>query len=146
MKYRYLWLLVIGLNLGTIQAIAQTNQPAAAATGIFAKMFPGATKVEWKEKTNDFTVFFNLDDRKCEAKFARTGGWLSTEETIAWDSLPPPVRDGFKTGQYADWTKISAYSIQSAEGTTQYHLVVSRSDMGRKILFFSPDGHLLADH
>jgi hypothetical protein len=69
-------------------------------TGSFAKMFPGATKAEWKEKT----------------------------------------------GQYADWTKTSAYSIQSAEGATQYHLVVSRDGLGRKILFFNPDGHLLANH
>ncbi len=145
MKKNFRWLLTIGLNMMAITAVAQNNQPPAATKAIFAKMYPAATNVDWKEKTNNFTAFFNLDDRKCEAKFAKTGEWLSTEEAIAWDSLPRPVQDAFKTSKYADWKEVSAYSIRSSEGTTQYHLVVSKSDAGRKILFFSMDGKLLAD-
>jgi hypothetical protein len=145
MKKNLKWLLAFGLSLMAIVTVAQNNQPPAATTDIFAKMYPAATNVDWKEKTNNFTAFFNLNDRKCEAKFAKSGGWLSTEETIAWDSLPRPVQDAFKTSKYADWKEASAYSILSSEGTTQYHLVVSKSDAGRKILFFSLDGKLLAD-
>ncbi len=137
--------MAIELSLATLGVQAQSNQPPAAITDIFTKMFPTATKVDWKEKTSNFTAFFNLNDRKCEAKFAKTGGWLNTEETISLDSLPRPVREAFKAGKYADWNETSAYSIRSVEGTTQYHLVISRSDMGRKILFFSSDGNLLAD-
>ena len=145
MKKDFRWLLTIALNLTAIAAIAQNNLPPAATTDIFAKMYPAAANVDWKEKTNNFTAFFNLDGRKCEAKFAKDGGWLNTEETIALDSLPRPVQDAFKASKYADWKEASAYSIRSSEGTTQYHLVVSRSDAGRKILFFSLDGKLLAD-
>jgi hypothetical protein len=108
-------------------------------------MHPAATNLDWKEKINNFTAFFDLGGRKCEAKFDKSGGWLSTEETIPLDSLPRPVQDAFKASKYADWKETSAYSIRSSEGSTQYHLVVSGSDAGRKILFFSPDGKLLAD-
>lgn len=135
----------MGLVLVTMPAMAQTNQPSAVVADNFAKLFPGATKVEWKEKTDNFTAFFDLSNQKCEAKFAKTGGWLSTEETMPLDSLPAAVEHAFKACKYADWTETSAYSIQVAQGTTQYHLVVTRSDGGRKILFFSPDGNLLAD-
>jgi hypothetical protein len=145
MKQKYKLLLALGLNLVITSAIAQTNQPPPMISDAFAKMFPTATSVDWKEKTNNFTAFFNLKDRKCETKFAKTGEWLNTEETIALDSLPQPIQDGFKTCKYADWKANSAYSVQSSDGTTQYHIVATRADLGRKILFFGPDGKLLAD-
>jgi hypothetical protein len=146
MKKMYTWISAIGLTLVITSATAQTGRPPAAITDTFAKMFPTASNVDWEEKTNNFTVFFNLKDRKCEAKFTKTGGWLSTEETIALDSLPHPVRDAFKASKYADWNETSAYCIRTGERAPEFHLVVSRSDLGRKILFFSPDGKLLKDH
>ena len=145
MKKMYTWILAIWLTMATTSVMAQTSRPPAAITDTFAKMVPTAVNVDWKEKINNFTVFFNLKDRKCEAKFTKTGGWLSTEEPIALDSLPYPVRDAFKASKYADWNETSAYCIRSGEGAPEFHLVVSRSDLGRKILFFSLDGKLLAD-
>jgi hypothetical protein len=146
MKNKYPWLQAIVLFLMTTKANAQTSQPPSATAHLFTKMFPNATKVDWKEKTNNYTAFFNVNDQKCEAKFAKTGGWLSTEETIPLDSLPLPVQNAFKSSQYGDWNETSAYCIRSADGTSQYHLVLTKSNMGRKILFYSQEGKLLADH
>jgi len=135
--------LAMFLCLLMLTARTQTNQPPAVLTSAFAKMFPDASKIEWREKTDNFTVFFNRSDRKCEAKFAKTGEWLSTEEPVAWDSLPHPVLETFKSSTYAAWEKNTAYAIRSSDGSTKFHLVVSRSDLGRKILFFTPDGKLI---
>jgi hypothetical protein len=145
MKNNRKWLLSMGLNLVTIAAVAQSSQPPPAVAEVFTKMFPTARNVDWKEKTANFTAFFNLNDRKCEAKFAKAGNWLNTEETITWDSLPRPVQEAFKASKYAEWNPVSAYSIRSGEGTAEFHLVVSKIDQSRKILFFNPDGKLLAD-
>ena len=145
MKKTLKWLLAFGLHQTAIVAIAQNNLPPAATADIFSKMYPAATNVDWKEKTNNFTAFFNLNGSKCEAKFAKGGGWLNTEETIALDSLPRRVQDAYKASKYADWKETSAYSILSSDSTIQYHLVVFSVDAGRKILFFSLDGKLLAD-
>jgi hypothetical protein len=146
MKRMYTCLLVIGLNLMARPIPAQSNHPPSAIADVFVKMFPTAAKVDWKEKTTNFTAFFDLNDRKCEAKFAKSGEWLNTEETMQWDSLPQPIKDGFKSSKYADWKETSAFSVQSSDGTMQYHVVATSTDMGRKILFFSQGGKLLSDH
>ncbi len=109
-------------------------------------MFPDAAKADWKEKLNNFTVFFTVKDRKCEAKFAKDGGWMSTEETLALDSLPRQISEAFKQSRYAEWRLSSCYALSLPATATQYHLVVTKDDMSRKILFFSNDGKLLADH
>lgn len=145
MKKKLNWLLTIGICLNMTTANAQSLQPSTVIAGNFSKMFPGASNVDWKEKTANFTAFFNLNDHKCEAKFAKSGEWLNTEETTPWDSLPQPIRDGFATSKYAAWKAKSAYSIKSSNGTTEYHIVALSTDMSRKILFFSKEGKLLAD-
>jgi hypothetical protein len=104
-----------------------------------------AQNAEWREKTTNFTVFFTVNSQKCEAKYEKNGGWLSTEETLQWDSLPHSVQDSFKLSKYADWKGISAYSLRTAEAAIQYHLVVTKDDMGRRLLFYSPEGKLVRD-
>ena len=60
MKNMYLWPLVICLTLVTSRTTAQTKQPPTVIADTFAKMFPEANKVEWKEKINNFTAFFRI--------------------------------------------------------------------------------------
>jgi len=146
MKINYLLLLAIAICLETPVVNAQTKQSPPAVNDVFAKMFPGAQDVEWRDKITNFTAYFTINSRKCEAKFEKNGGWLSTEETLPWDSLPRPVQDSFKMCKYADWQGVSAYSLQSAQESIQYHLVVKKSNLGRRILFFSPEGKLVRDH
>ena len=146
MKIKYLLLLAIGICLGTLVVSAQTKPTPPAVNEVFTKMFPDAKDVEWRDKISNFTAYFTINSRKCEAKFEKNGGWLSTEETLQWDSLPDQVLDSFKLSKYADWKRLSAYSLRSAEATTQYHLVVTKNNMGRRILFFSSEGKLVRDH
>ncbi|HVU94269.1 MAG TPA: hypothetical protein VHE34_03555 [Puia sp.] len=134
-----------GFCLLVLFAAAQPKQPPATLTSAFAKLFPNASKTEWTEKTDNFTVFFDRNDRKCEAKFTKSGDWLSTEEPINWDSLPAPVLQALKTGKYASWTRNAAYAVRSSDGSCQFHLVLAGRDGGRKLLFFSSDGKLIKE-
>jgi hypothetical protein len=137
--------LVACLSLATVVVKAQGPQIPSAVAKAFALMFPAAQNVEWREKTTNFTVFFIMNAGKCEAKYEKNGGWLSTEETMPWDSLPRPVQDSFKLCRYADWKGVSVYSLKTAEAAIQYHLVVTKSDLGRRILFYNPEGKLVQD-
>jgi len=108
-------------------------------------MFPDASGVQWRDKINNFAAFFKINGAQCEAKFSPTGDWISTEEAIQWDSLPPLVMDSLRSSKYADWKGMSAFILQLPGGKTQYHVVVTKSDLGRKLLIFSSNGQLLAD-
>lgn len=146
MKQLNLWILLLGLNLISMLCLGQARPAPPEVTGTFNKMFPDASDVQWKDKISNFTAFFNIKGVRCEAKFAATGSWISTEQAIQWDSLPPIVTDSLKSCKYADWKGTSAYILRLSGGMTEYHVVVAKSDLGRKILFFNPNGQLLADH
>ncbi len=146
MKLLYLCLILTSLNLITKDSEGQVRPTPAEVTNAFTKLFPDAANVMWRDKITNFCVYFNIRTVKCEAKFSPDGKWLSTEKSVQWDSLPPFVTDSLKSGKYADWKGTSAYILRSASGTTQYHVVVTNTDLGRKILFFNENGQLLSDH
>ncbi len=138
--------MLLGLNLIGMLCLGQAGPTPSAVISNFNKMFPDASDVQWRDKIINFAAFFKVKGVQCEAKFAPTGSWISTEEAIQWDSLPPIVMDSLKSCKYADWKGTSAYILRFSGGMTQYHVVVTKSEMGRKILFFNPNGQLLADH
>ena len=146
MKYLRFWGLLLGLNIISMLCQAQARPTPSEVTSSFTKMFPEASDVQWRDKINNFAAFFKIKGVQCEAKFSPAGSWISTEEAIQWDSLPPIVTDSLKSCKYADWKGMSAYLLQTSDGKTQYHVVVAKSDLGRKLLIFSPNGRLLADH
>jgi hypothetical protein len=123
---------------------AQAKRPPAQVNQSFVKMFPQAQNVDWENKSDHFTVFFTVAGKKCEAKFAPGGDWLNIQMPMPLDSLPRPLLDSLKGSKYSDWTANSAYVFRFAKEPTQYHVVVTKSDQGRKILIYSPEGHLLA--
>lgn len=146
MKTLTSFLMTIALASGAVVCNAQSNLPPSAVMATFDKFFPDAGNARWNEKTNNFTVYFTIKDRKCEAKFGKDGSWMCTEESLPLDSLPRQVDDVFKQSKYGDWQLSSCYSLNLPGTVTQYHLVVTKNGMGRKILFFSNDGKLLAEH
>jgi hypothetical protein len=146
MKPLYLWPLLICLYLCSTVSTAQVASAPPEVTNSFAKMFPDASNVQWRNKMTNFSAFFNDKGTKCEAKFTPAGKWISTEESIQWDSLPPLVRDSLRSCKYADWIGTSAYVLTSSDGMTQYHIVVTKDEFGRKLLFFGQNGQLLAEH
>jgi hypothetical protein len=139
-------LMIVVLTSGAILCKAQSSLPPTAVTAAFAKLFPDAQKASWNEKINNYTVFFLIKDRKCEAKFDKEGSWMSTEQALPLDSLPRQINDAFNHSSYADWHLAASYDLSSPGVPIQYHLVITKSDLGRRILFFSNDGKLLADH
>lgn len=141
------WLVFLcGLSTASLLCKAQGRPTPAEVTSSFNKMFPGASDVQWRDKIINFAAFFNINGVQCEAKFSPTGSWISTEKAIQWDSLPPIVTDSLKSCKYADWKGASAYILQLSDGKTQYHVVVTKSDLGRKLLIFNSNGRLLEDH
>lgn len=144
MKNSQLWVLLISLNSVAIVSSGQVRPTPAEVTGTFSKMFPDAHNVQWRDKITNFSAFFDVKDIKCEAKFTPAGSWISTEKAIRLDSLPPSITDSLKSGKYAGWKQTSAYILRSSDGTTQYHVVVTNSDAGRKILFYNQNAHLLS--
>lgn len=117
-----------------------------AVTNAFGKMFSNADNVIWRDKISNFCVYFDSRDVKCEAKFSPDGKWISTERSIRLDSVPRVITDSLRSSEYSDWTETSAYILQSANETTQYHIVVTKGDVGRKILIFNQMGQLVYGH
>jgi hypothetical protein len=146
MKQLCVWVLLLSLNLIGTHCLGQAGTTPIEVASNFNKMFPDASDVQWKDKINNFAAFFTIKSVRCEAKFSPAGIWISTEQAIQWDSLPPIVVDSLKSCKYADWKGTSAYILRQSGGMTQYHVVVTKGDLGRKILFFNPNGQLLADH
>jgi hypothetical protein len=142
MKRNYSWILLIALTSVTIKGIGQIKPKPPEVTDAFNKMFPEARNVEWRDKIDNFSAFFNIKDAKCEAKFGKTGNWISTEEAIQEDSLPAAVRDGLKISKYADWREKASYILQLSGGVTRYHIVVTKIDSGQKVLVFDQNGQL----
>ena len=137
--------MLIGLNSITFVSQGQSSTVPAGIIDTFTKMYPNASNVEWRDKITNFVAFFNSKDAKCEAKFTKEGAWINTEESIRLDSLPAQVRQGLQHSKYAGWKENSSYILKLPGEKTQYHIVVTNNDMGRKILFFTQSGELLAD-
>lgn len=146
MKPLYLCPLLICLCLFSTVSSAQVVSAPPEVANNFVKMFPDAANIQWRNKMTNFSAFFNDKGVKCEAKFTPDGKWISTEEAIQWDSLPPIVRDSLRSCKYADWKGTSAYVLRSSDGMTQYHIVVTKDELGRKLLFFGQNGQLLSEH
>ena len=136
-------MLLIALNAVVLYCAGQSLPVPAEVTDSFARMFPAAKNVEWRNKVDNYLAFFKMGDEKCEAKFGKTGGWISTEAPIQWDSLPAVIRGELSSDGYADWTKTGFYILRLPGGVNQYHIALTRSDVGRKILFFDQEGQLL---
>jgi hypothetical protein len=106
-------------------------------------MFPTAGNVKWRDKITNFSVFFDVQGKKCQARFSPGGSWISTEAAIQMDSIPQPITDSLRSATYAGWTVNSAYILKSAGAMTQYHVVVINNESVRKILFFKQNGELV---
>jgi Putative beta-lactamase-inhibitor-like, PepSY-like len=146
MKLPYLWILLIVLNALSTAGLAQARPTPPEVTSAFNTMFPNAGNVKWRDKITNFAAFFDMQGKKCEAKFSPGGSWISTEEAIQSDSVPQPITDSLKSVKYAGWTENSAYILKSAGAMTQYHVVVTNNESVRKILFFNQNGQLLQGH
>lgn len=145
-KILFLFLLSYAYTGMNEQAFGQTKSIPQPVTNHFTSMFPGAKNIEWRDKITNYQVFFFADNSKCEAKFSTDGKWISSEKQIAIDSIPKKIKDSIRLGTYADWKIQSAYMLHFPDQPDQYHIVVTKDEFPKKILFFSITGQILKDN
>jgi hypothetical protein len=146
MKKIILWVLLLGLIGVTSVCLGQFRPVPAEVTNALAAKFPAAKNVEWRDKITEYHAIFSDEGSKCEAKFKVDGTWISTEKSIGIDTLPSAIKEGLHLSKYADWEIHSAYILYLSGGVTQYHVVITKTDLGRKILFFNTQGQLLKEN
>jgi len=137
--------LMIAFSATTISVKAQIRKIPSTVTDSFKDKYPDATGVEWRDKVSVFSAVFSKDGVNYEARFNSKGEWLNTENEITEDALPPVIRDGFEKSKYADWEVEKVHLISLPEGTTQYRLLVGKTDLQKKNLLYSSKGRLLKD-
>jgi hypothetical protein len=146
MKKIILWALIPVLIGVTPVCLGQLRPVPAEVTNALAVKFPAAKNVEWRDKITEYHAIFSDEGLKCEAKFKVDGTWISSEKSIGKDTLPSSIKEGLRLSKYADWEILSAFIIYLPGGVTQYHVVVTKTDLGRKILFFNTQGQLLKEN
>ena len=89
---KFIFLAVLVITSGMVAAQATPPKPA---TDAFAKMFPGASEIQWEqEEINIWDADFKLGDIEKGASFSSDGAWLMTETIISKRELPAEI---FKT-------------------------------------------------
>ncbi|MEO5995658.1 MAG: PepSY-like domain-containing protein [Chitinophagaceae bacterium] len=138
-------LTIIALLIFAASSFAQLRKIPAEVTDAFKAKFPNSNAVEWKDKLKFFQASFEMRDEDYQAKFNSKGEWQETEKTIERDKLPTEVSDGFNKSKYSDWEVKEMSYIEKKDGTDQYRILVRKSDIEKKYLFFNKTGKLLKD-
>jgi hypothetical protein len=134
-----------GLLFTFQQSGAQIRKIPAEVTDAFKVKYPDASAVEWKDKLTVFQADFELKDEKFQARFNSAGEWQETEKSIEEDDLPAPVSEGFGKSKFTEWEVREVSMIDKKDGARQYRILVKKSDIEKKYLFFDKDGKLLRD-
>jgi hypothetical protein len=134
-----------GLLFAFQHAEAQFRKIPAEVTDAFKVKYPDATAVEWKDKLAVFQADFELKDEKYQARFNSAGEWQETEKSIEENDLPSAVSDGFSKSKFTEWEVREVSVIDKKDGARQYRILVKKSDIEKKYLFFDKDGKLIRD-
>ncbi len=143
---KLLWLILLLGGYAAVSAHAQIRKVPARVTNSMHAIYPNATNVEWRDKFTAYQANFDLSGTRCEAKFNRRGHWKRTEMTVAENSFPDRVKDGFRKSKYGGWQVRSSYVTYLPGQRTRYHMKVARNDLTKKELVFNTQGRLLKDN
>ena len=138
-------LLMLAISTTAVSVNAQIRKIPSTVTDAFKEKYPDASGVVWRDKLSVFSAVFAKDGVNYEARYNSKGEWLNTENEISQDDLPSVIRDGFEKSKYADWDIEKVHLIALPEGTTQYRLLVGKTDLQKKNLLYSSKGRLLKD-
>jgi hypothetical protein len=143
---RILTLVIIaGFLLSGVSSVAQFRKIPAVVTDAFKARYPNSNAVEWKDKITVFQANFEMKDEDYIARFNSKGEWQETENNIDQAKLPAEVNDGFSKSKYSDWEIKEVSYIEKKDGTDQYRILVKKSDIEKKYLFFNKTGKMLKD-
>ena len=145
MKTVFVTILIIASLFAVNSADAQIRKIPAEVTDAFKVKYPSANGVEWKDKLTVFQANFLLDGEKYEAKFNNTGDWQETEKNLDQEKLPAAIKDGFSKSKFTDWEQKQITYIEKKDGAEQYRILVRKSDIEKKYLFFDKSGKLIRD-
>ncbi|MBC8035406.1 MAG: PepSY-like domain-containing protein [Chitinophagaceae bacterium] len=130
----------------SVNLLAQIRKIPAAVTDAFKSKYPQAQSVEFKDKLTFFQVDFQLDGAAHEARYSIKGEWELTEKEISESNLPAAVAEGFSKSKYTvDWEVSSVAWVQHKEGHVEYRILVRKSAVEKKYLYFNKEGKLLRD-
>lgn len=121
---------------------AQIRKIPADVTDAFKARYPHAERVSWKDNLGAFEAQFVLNNYEVSASFNSSGDWLHTERKLKFEELPTEVQDGFGKSKYTDWEKGSVFELTRNTEPLQYRILVKKSGVQKKYLFFSADGKL----
>ena len=134
-----------GLFFAFNTASAQLRKIPAEVTESLKSKYPSASAVEWKDKITVFQADFQMNGEKYEARFNSDGQWQETEKNVDQDKLPPAVKEGFNKSKYTDWEMKEVSYIEKKDGGEQYRILVKKSDIEKKYLYFDKTGKLVKD-
>jgi Putative beta-lactamase-inhibitor-like, PepSY-like len=126
----------------TITLNAQIRKIPADVTDAFKARYPHAERVEWKDNLGSFEAQFNLNNYEMSANFNSKGEWLHSERKMKYEELPASVKDGFAKSKYTEWEKVSAYEINKSMEPIKYRILVKKSGVQKKYLYFDTEGKL----
>lgn len=124
---------------------AQLRKVPAAVTEAFKEKYPATKNAEWKDKLSAFQVSYEMDGGKYNSKFTSKGEWLQTEKEIDEATLPADVKEGFDKSKFTAWELRSVTKIEDKDKLVQYRLLVRKSGVEKKYLYFNEEGKLVKD-
>jgi hypothetical protein len=146
MKKLLFLILLAGFTVTNTAVNAQLRKIPSKVTAGFNAKYPGASKVEWRDRVTSVQANFEIHGTRCEASFDRKGHWKRTEMMMAENTLPLAIKDGWKKSKYRSWKIKSAHVVFYAGGKTHYYIVAARNDLRKKELVFNMRGQLLSDN
>ncbi len=140
---RYLVLLFACAGLAlTLSSAAQIRKIPADVTDAFKTRYPHAEKVEWKDKISSFEAGFILNGFEMTANFSSRGDWERSEKKANFADLPEAVKAGFEKSKYTGWEKTAAVEIDEISKPLFYRVLIKKSGVQKKYLFFDNNGRL----
>jgi hypothetical protein len=124
---------------------AQLRKVPAEVTEAFRAKYPDTKNVEWKDRLSVFQVSYEMEDTRYTSKFSSKGEWLQTEKEIDEAALPEDVKEGFGKSKFTEWELKTVARIESKDNSIQYRLLVRKSGVEKKYLYFNAAGRLVKD-
>ena len=123
-------------------ANAQLRKIPADVTEAFKARYPHAERVFWKDELRSFEAQFTLNNYEMSANFDSDGDWLHSDRKMKFDELPEQVKEGFQKSKYTEWEVCSVCETIRNMDPIQYRILIKKSGVQKKYLYFNADGKL----
>lgn len=138
-------ILIFSLFFLTAGSYAQFKTVPAEVTNAFNTSYPNAKNVSWKSGFASYEARFEWEGDQAIAKYSSKGEWKETECDRKFDSLTNAVKDGFRKSKFSDWEVREVKEQREKEKETLFRILVRKSDLNKKYLYFNADGRLVKD-